>query len=136
MKRSRLSLSMTVAALTLMAATLVSCGGGGYGGGGGGGGMGYVPAAFTLSAPADMATGVTTTPMLTWTASLYANDYRVQIDTINTFPAPIVNTVVAAPTTAFTVPGSTLAPATLYYWRVVAESAYGQAVAGPRSFTP
>jgi hypothetical protein len=134
MKRSRLSLSVTAATLALMATMLVSCGGGGYGGGGGG--MAIAPAAFTLSAPADTATGVTTTPMLTWTASLYASDYRVQIDTINTFPAPIVNTVVAAPTMNFTVPGSTLAPATLYYWRVVAENAYSQAVAGPRSFTP
>jgi hypothetical protein len=98
--------------------------------------MAFPPAAFTLSAPADLATGVTTTPMLTWTTSLYASDYRVQIDTINTFPAPVVNTVVAAPTTNFTVPGSTLAPATQYHWRVVAENAYGQAVAGPRSFTP
>jgi hypothetical protein len=107
MKRSRLSLSVTAATLALMATMLVSCGGGGYGGGGGG--MAIAPAAFTLSAPADTATGVTTTPMLTWTASLYASDYRVQIDTINTFPAPIVNTVVAAPTMNFTVPGSTLA---------------------------
>ena len=42
--------------------------------------MAFAPAAFTLSAPADMATGVTTTPMLSWTGSLYAGDYRVQID--------------------------------------------------------
>jgi hypothetical protein len=120
--------------LALMAVTLVSCGGEGYGGGSGG--TAFPPAELTPSAPADMATGVTTTPMLNWTASLYASDYRVQIDTINTFPAPIVNTVVDAPTTNFAVPGSTLSPATLYYWRMVAENAYGQAVAGPRSITP
>jgi hypothetical protein len=124
------------AAVVLMAGTLVSCGSGGYGGGSGG--TAFPPAAFTLSSPANMAMGVTTTPMLTWTASLYAGSYRVQIDTVNTFTSVplVVNTVVAAPTMNFTVPGGTLTPATLYFWRVVAENAYGQAVAGPRSFTP
>jgi hypothetical protein len=135
MKRSRMMGYLTAGALVLLILTLMSCGGGGYGGGGGG--MGLVPAAFSLSSPADMVTGATTTPTLTWTGSLYAADYRVQIDTVNTFTSPVlvVNAVVAAPTMTYTVPVSTLT-STLYYWRVIAENAYGQAVAGPRSFTP
>jgi hypothetical protein len=130
MKRSRMMGYFAAGALVLLAVTLTTCGGG-YGGGG----MGYAPAGFSLSSPADTATGVTTTPTLQWTSSLYATGYRVQIDTMNTFPAPVVNTVVAAPATTFTVPVSTLTT-TLYYWRVIAENAYGQAVSGPRSFTP
>lgn len=134
MRRFYMILFLTAGVLMILAVTFVSCGGGGYGGGGGSG-SGLAPAAFTLSAPPDLATGVTTTPTLVWTASLYASDYRVQIDTISTFPAPIVNTTVPAPTLSFTVPVSTLT-STRYSWRVIAENMYGQAVAGPRSFTP
>jgi hypothetical protein len=135
MKRSRMMGYITAGALVLLAVTLTSCGGGGYGGGGGG--MGFAPAAFTLSSPANMVTGATTTPTLTWTSSLYAADYRVQIDTVITFASPtlVVNAVVAAPTMTYPVPASTLT-STLYYWRVIAENANGQAVAGPQSFTP
>ena len=136
MKRSRMLGYLTASALVLLAVTLTSCGGSGYGGGGGGG-AGLAPAAFTLSSPADMVTAATTTPTLTWTGSLYATDYRVQIDTVNTFTSPVlvVNAVVPAPTMTYTVPASTLT-STLYYWRVIAENTYGQVVAGPRSFTP
>jgi len=130
MKRSRMMGYLTDSVLVLLAVTLTSCGGG-YGGGG----TGLAPAAFTLSSPADAATGATTTPTLTWTGSLYATDYRVQIDTVNAFTSPVVNAVVPAPTMTYTVPASTLT-STLYFWRVIAENAHGQAVAGPRSFTP
>jgi len=96
--------------------------------------MGFAPAPFTLLSPNNLVTVTTTTPTLTWTSSLYATDYLVQIDTVNTFPAPVVNTVVAVPTMSYTVLASALTPSTQYFWRVIAENVYGQAVAGPRSF--
>jgi hypothetical protein len=95
------------------------------------------PGAFSLSTPADGAIGVGTTPALTWTPSTIAADYRVQIDTTGTFTGTlVVNAVVGSMTYTFGVPAGTLTPGTMYFWRVIAENIYGQAIAGPSSFTP
>jgi hypothetical protein len=121
--------------LVVLGVVLFSCGGGGgYGGGGGA----VAPAAFTLTSPADNAMTVGTTPMLIWTPSANATDYRVQVDTTGTFAGPFVINVVEGPTTySYTVlPTDNLVALTVYHWRVIAENVYGQATAGPRSFTP
>jgi hypothetical protein len=61
----------------------------------------------------------------------------VQVDTTGTFTGTLViNTTVNATTYSYTVPAATLTLGTVYHWRVIAENIYGQAVAGPRSFTP
>jgi hypothetical protein len=125
--------------LVVLATALLSCGGGGssYGGGGG---MVVVapPAAFTLTSPADAATGTGTTPTLTWAHSLYATSYRVQVDTTGTFTGTLViNAMVGAGTLSHMVqPADNLVGGTQYFWRVIAANIYGQATAGPRSFTP
>jgi hypothetical protein len=82
--------------------------------------------------------GVGTTPTLTWTASTVATGYRVQVDTTGTFTgAFVINVLEGATTYSYTVlPTDNLVIGTLYYWRVVAENAYGQSIAGPRSFVP
>lgn len=122
---SRMRLLLAFAAVVLLS---VSCGSD-YGGGGG---MGYAPGVFSLTAPANNAMGVTTTPALSWTDSLYATAYRVQISTTSDF-ANIVNDTGGITTTSYTV-SPALAPGT-YFWRVIASSAYGTYTAGPFSFT-
>jgi hypothetical protein len=135
MRRNAKILSFNAVLLVILAAVLYSCGGGGYGGGGGM--MAVAPGAFSLSSPADMAMGEGATPTLMWTASPNATDYRVQADTTGTFSGILaINASVGATTYSFMVSSGTLTSGTLYHWRVIAENIYGQAIAGPRSFTP
>ena len=123
-----------IAFVFLTGILLASCGGG-YGGGGGvygGSGMGGLPPAmFSLTSPAAGATGVSTTPTLTWGASLYATGYFVYVkkDTDATYPAPVA---VAATSAMITTP---LAASTLYDWYVVAQNASGMATAAAFTFT-
>jgi len=113
----------------------MSCGSGGYGSSGGGT---DAPGAFSLTSPSpnDGASGVGTTPTFAWTASANALDYRVQVDTTGLFFNPVVNTTVGATTYSYTVTSGKLTMSTMYYWRIIAENAYGEAIAGPQTFTP
>jgi mannan endo-1,4-beta-mannosidase len=130
---------LTVGIIVVLAMVLNSCGGGSsYGGGGGGGGVAG-PGAFAIMSPspADGAMGVGATPTFAWTISSGAADYRVEVDTTGTFTGPfVINATVNAATYSYTVSAATLTLGTLYHWRVVAENIYGQAVAGPQTFTP
>jgi hypothetical protein len=128
----RASLSRIKLLLILITGALltVSCGGGGYGGGGG---MVAAPGAFSLSMPTNGAMGVTTAPTLSWTASPYATEYEVQINTMSTFAGTMVNDTKNLATTSYMV-SPALAPGT-YFWRVIASSTYGTYTAGPFSFT-
>jgi hypothetical protein len=135
MKRNTKILLLNAVILLILAAILYSCGGGGYGGGGGS--MVVAPGGFSLSSPADGAMGVGATPTLMWTASPSATDYRVQVDTTGTFSGTLaINATVSATTYSYIVSSGTLTLGTMYHWRVLAENIYGQAIAGPRSFTP
>jgi hypothetical protein len=135
MRRKAKMLSLNAVLLVILAAVLYSCGGGGYGGGGGM--MAVAPGAFSLSSSADMAMGVGATPTLMWTASPNTPDYRVQADTTGTFSSTLaINASVGATTYSFMVSSGMLTSGTLYHWRVIAKYIYGQAIAGPRSFTP
>jgi hypothetical protein len=121
----RMRLFLAIAAVVLLT---ISCGG--YGGGSS---TAYAPGAFSLTTPADTATGVGTTPLLTWTAAPYATAYRVQISTTSDF-SNIVNDTSNIMTTSYTV-SPALAPGTTYFWRAIASSLYGTYTAGPFSFT-
>ena len=129
---------LALGVVLLSAVVLYSCGGGGGGlYGSGTAAMPIVPGMFSLSSPADGATGVGPTPTLTWTAAAVAADYRIQIDTTGMFTGALVtNATVGAATLSYTVPSGTVTPGTTYFWRVLAENIYGRSTAGPRSFTP
>lgn len=75
-------------------------------------GVGISP--VTLVSPANLATPVTTSPVLTWQAALNATSYDVQVAT----DAAFANIVASGSTTAtsFTVAG--LSQSTFYFWRV------------------
>jgi len=133
MKQNFKKMMIGTGILVILAMALYSCGGGSYGGGGGGA---MAPGAFSLLSPVDLASSVTTTPTLSWTAQASATDYRVQVDTTVAFTAPLIDVVVSATTYSYTVPSGMLTAGTPYHWRVVAENAYGQFIAGPSTFTP
>jgi hypothetical protein len=139
MKQNFKKLLVIAGIFVFSAIALTSCGGGGYGGGGGGMVSTSPPGAFSLISPsvADMATGVGTTPTFAWGVSSNASDYRVEVDTTGTFTGPFVVNKTVGITYSYTVLASDgLVSGTMYHWRIIAENIYGQAVAGPRSFTP
>jgi transposase-like protein len=80
------------------------------------------PTAPTLVSPADGATGVSTSPTLTWNASGGATTYRLQLSTDSTFASFIVNDSTLADTSKQVGP---LANNTRYFWRVSAKNAGG-----------
>ncbi len=119
--RTGASAAALIALAVIASVAMVSCGG--YGGGSGSYMATPGPGAFNLSMPANGASGQGTMPALTWTASLYATSYTVEVSTSNTFsplaisPAPTV----AATTYSVTAP---LAAGT-YFWRVIANNTSG-----------
>ncbi|WP_425508327.1 pre-peptidase C-terminal domain-containing protein [Tahibacter amnicola] len=90
------------------------------------------PAAPTLSAPANGATGVSTSPTLSWNASAGASTYTLEVATDAAF-SNIVQNIPAITTTSRTVTG--LSSATTYHWRVRAVSGCGSNTSGGFSFT-
>lgn len=80
------------------------------------------PAAPTLVSPVNGATGVSTSPTLTWNASTGAATYRVQVSTSSAFSTTVYDQS-GLTTTSTTVTG--LASATTYYWRANASNSAG-----------
>lgn len=74
------------------------------------------PAAPALASPADGATGVSPSPVLSWTAVAQGVDYVVEVASDPTF-ATIVYTSPATSQTSLQLPIA-LQQATVYYWRV------------------
>ncbi len=72
-----------------------------------------------LTAPADQAKISAARPTFSWAAVAGATQYRLQIDDVNDFAAPVVNLIV--PSTSYTIPVGNL-PLTqgVLYWRVLA----------------
>lgn len=88
-----------------------------------------LPATPSLSSPASGATGVATSPTLSWSAVSGATSYDLYLGT-STTPAFHSNTSLTS------VPVSSLAASTTYYWNVVAKNACGSGPASAqRSFT-
>ncbi len=85
------------------------------------------PEAVTLTAPADLATGVSERPTFTWTAPATGGvptGYRLYLDT-NANPTTQIADVATLTFTATTA----LAYSTTYYWKVVAHNGSGDAPA-------
>lgn len=92
------------------------------------------PGPVSLTAPADVATGVSQFPTFTWTAPVLGGiptGYKVYCDT-NSNPTTLIGTVTGLTYTAT----SPLAFSTLYYWKVVAYNDNGDSTDNTtRSFT-
>ena len=80
-----------------------------------------VPAAPALASPSNGATGISTSPTLSWNASAGTASYTVQISTDPNFSATAVN----ASTTSTSFSVSNLTGNTTYYWRVNAQNSAG-----------
>jgi uncharacterized repeat protein (TIGR01451 family) len=87
-----------------------------------------LPSAFALSSPANGATGVSVTPILTWTAATGAASYNVYFGVTAVPPF-------AANTTSLQYSPSQLAPGTTYNWQVAAVNAAGANNSPVFSFT-
>lgn len=79
------------------------------------------PAAPVLSAPANGATGTSTSPTLSWIASTNATTYTVQVSNTADFSSILSQSTLS--TTSLTLNG--LTNGTTYYWRVNASNATG-----------
>ena len=90
------------------------------------------PAAPALSGPANGATGVSTSPTLSWAASPNTASYTLEIATDAGFTT-IVQTIPGITTTSQVVNG--LLPTTTYFWRVKAINTCGNATSTAFSFT-
>ncbi|WP_439593784.1 discoidin domain-containing protein [Microbacterium sp.] len=98
-----------------------------------GGGGPSAPSSFTQSSPASSATGVSTTPALSWTAAAGATSYAVVVSTNSSYSSPVVNAT-GLTGTSYTVP-SALANSTTYYWKVTASNSGGSTVASNAGIT-
>ena len=86
------------------------------------------PATPALTTPANSATGVSATPVLTWNAASGATSYKVYFGTA--VAPPLVTSTLG---TSYS-PGS-LTAGTLYYWKVLAVNPGGSAASTTWSFT-
>ncbi len=91
------------------------------------------PAAPTLSAPANAATGVKVRPTLSWTAVPGALSYLVEVSTNSGFTNVVASDTVTGTSWVVNVG---LNPSTQYFWRVTASNYCGNgAMSAIRSFT-
>ena len=82
----------------------------------------YYPTRPTLSTPTNGATGQSTTPTLTWAASIGATSYRVQVSTSSTFGTTAYDQSGISTTSQVVSPALS---STVYYWHVSATNANG-----------
>lgn len=92
------------------------------------------PAAFTLTSPANTATGVALQPNFTWAASTGADTYTLEVATDSGFSSIVVSQTGLVATNYM--PGSPLTGGTNYFWRVKAINGGGTttSTAAPFSF--
>ncbi|NLG84991.1 MAG: hypothetical protein GX493_10390 [Firmicutes bacterium] len=93
---------------------------------------GSPPGSFNLSSPANGATGVSTSPTLSWTTSSGATSYTLVVDDNSDYSSPVFNQDVGNVTSKQI---SGLAYATTYYWKVIAHNANGDTPASNNSFS-
>lgn len=92
-----------------------------------------IPDAPSLVSPSILANGVSNSVTLTWNASDFAQDYRVQVSTSPSFNTFVYNPVGITGTSFET---ENLQPNTEYYWRVLASNTMGDSDwSEVRSFT-
>ncbi|MCX6132225.1 MAG: DUF5050 domain-containing protein [Ignavibacteriales bacterium] len=95
--------------------------------------LGTSPAVPTLASPVNSATGVSTSPILSWGASSGATSYELQVSTNSSFSSTVLDQS-GITATSYSVTG--LSGGTQYYWRVNATNAAGtSAWSSTSSFT-
>ena len=99
------------------------------------GGGGSAPTAFNYSLPLNNATGVSTTPTLSWADSVGETSYAIEIATDPGFTAIAHSATVGTNTISYTVPGGMLSSLTPYYWRVKAINSYGATTVSNAPYT-
>jgi photosystem II stability/assembly factor-like uncharacterized protein len=72
---------------------------------------------ITLTDPANGATDIKTTPILQWDPFTGIEQYNVQVDKNNSFAVPVLNDIIAATSSSYSVP-VVLEKNTQYFWRV------------------
>jgi hypothetical protein len=91
-----------------------------------------VPSPPTLASPASGATGISTSPTLSWNSTATATSYRVQVSTDAAFATTVVN---QSNVTATTLAVTGLSANTTFYWHVSASNSSGtSAYSSTRSF--
>jgi PA14 domain/Secretion system C-terminal sorting domain/Right handed beta helix region len=85
------------------------------------------PGAFTQSAPASGASGVSTSPAFSWAASSNASSYTLVVSTSSSYTSPIINQSGITGTNHTS--GTVLAGSTTYYWKVTAVNGSGSTIA-------
>ncbi|MBK8982766.1 MAG: hypothetical protein IPM38_10715 [Ignavibacteria bacterium] len=86
-----------------------------------------IPVAPTLLSPANLSTGISLTPQMSWNLVFNAVNYGLQISTDLNFNN-IVHTAQNTQDTLYNVPGTVLNGNTLYFWRVNASNNSGTGV--------
>lgn len=94
------------------------------------------PAAFNLTAPAS-GSSTTTAPLLTWQATSGEDHFILQVDSQNSFAAPLVyeNSGIGENSNSFQIPAGTLSLGATYFWRVIAANNFGQTMASNAPFS-
>lgn len=93
------------------------------------------PGSFTLASPGNGATGLNLDLTFSWTPSVNAADYTLQVSTVSNFATLTAEVPKIIGTNAM-LTGSVLSPNTTYYWRVIARNGAGTTTtSGSNSFT-
>lgn len=93
------------------------------------------PGSFSLASPGNGATGRNLDLAFSWTPSVNAADYTLQVSTVSNF-ATLSAEVPKIIGTSAMLTGSVLSPNTTYYWRVIARNGAGTTTtSGTNSFT-
>jgi hypothetical protein len=91
------------------------------------------PGPTLLVSPANGATGIASSPRLTWRATAWASSYRLQVSTDSTFTTTVLDDSSIVDTTVLAGPLDTL---TKFFWRVRAKNSGGTgAYSATRNFT-
>ncbi|MFT3793887.1 GEVED domain-containing protein [Flavobacterium sp.] len=94
-----------------------------------------IPTCTTNSSPSNAATGVSTTPTLSWAQVSYAEGYDIYLGTTSG-PTTLLASTTGATSTSYTLTaGQALSSLTTYYWYVVPKNANGMPTCGAANET-
>jgi len=91
------------------------------------------PGPFSLLAPANNSTGISTEPLFDWSDSANSSSYTIVVDDNADFSSPVINTASAA--SQYQAPASTLDEGTTYFWKVTATGPGGSLASSSFTFT-